>query len=307
MASDNQDRGRKPRSYYVDYTKHGNNRRRGITTGFSNKSRYKDTPDVSFGQRGFLITSVDEVKSYLEMRNIFEEYFEDLYSPEETREDDPKTIDDEIETQLDRLRKNRPFKQVKTHCRNTLFLNIMNEFSNVDPIEIVDKFFNNMAEKREMRCSNTFKVLPILDTFRNSVACAKESIANLLESKFKEDKGPKKYFIEFQSRGNYKMNPEDKQKMIEGVADTFTELRPDWSVDRENSDYMIVLVALKNVCCVTFLRDYFKRNKYNVVEFCKDFAPQSSESHVGPKDDQPCEAEEEKLGGDKCAEVEKED
>lgn len=219
---------------------------------------------------------MDEVKSYLETRNILEDYFEQLYktkTEEDSSEKKDKNTEEELETELKQLRRNRPFRQVKTHCRNSLFINIVNDFSYVDPIKIVDKFFEDLTEKRQLRTSNTYKLLPILDTFRNSVACAKESVSSLLQTLLKDEVNEKKYFIEFQSRGNYKLDSEEKQKMIEGVANRVTELRPNWSVDRENADYIIVLVALKDVCCVSFLKDYFKRSKYNVAEFCKDFVP----------------------------------
>lgn len=281
MESSNSDqtKSKKPRSYYVDYTK-GNNRFRngrreaGDNSQRKGNSRYRDAPDISFGHRGFLITSIDEVKSYLEMRNIFEDYFEQLYNQAETgpkTEKDDTATEDALDNELKQLRRNRPFKQVKTYCRNSLFINITQEFSHVNPVQIVDKFFNEMEEKREIRSSNTFKVLPILDTFRNSVACAKESITKLLQTIFTDEISQKNYFIEFQSRGNYKLNPDDKQNMIEGVAETITQLRPEWKVNRDGVDYMIVLISLKNVCCVSIVKDYFKRSKYNVIEFCKEF------------------------------------
>lgn len=300
MASGNPESGgRKPRNHYVDYSrgghsKFGRNRRQGNSSGFPNKSRYRDAPDISFGNRGFLITSVDEVKSYLEMRNIFEEYFEILYTKSESKQTGDKiaTTEDELETELKTLRMNRPFKQVKTHSRNSIFINIVKDFSYIDPIKIVDAFFDDLAEKREFKTSNTYKVLPILDTFRNSVACAKESISSLLQSIFKNEIDPKKYFIEFQTRGNYKLDQEERQKMIEGVADTVAEVKPEWSVDKDGADYIFVLTALKNVCCVSILRDYFKRSKYNVTEFCKDFVQTTQQEKKLPEeinDDLTCE------------------
>lgn len=294
MASDNRGGGgRKPRSHYVDYSrsghsKFGQNRRQGHSEGFSNNSRYSKVPDISFGNRGFLITTVDEVKSYLEMRGIFEEYFESLYPKQEDEQTGDKvtTTEDEVELELKTLRKNRPFKQVKTHCRNTIFINITNEFLHIDPIRVVDAFFDDLAEKRELRTSNTFKVLPILDTFRNSVACAKESVSNLVQTTFKDEAGPRKYFIEFQTRGNYKLDQDDRLKVIEGVADTLAQVKPEWSVDRESADYIIVFTALKSVCCISILRDYFRRSKYNVTEFCKDFVQTSDNVECPPRSEE---------------------
>lgn len=278
------DGSNRKRNYYVDYTRnrapHGN---RGRYSGSSaGTSRFKSTPELSFGNRGFLITSIDEVKSYLEMRNIFESYYEQLCKKSESGDDNQKSkcddsvCEDELEEELNQLRRLRPFKQVKTQCRNTLFINITKDFSDsINPMKIVDMLFDELAEKREIKTSNTYKVLPILDTFRVSLACAKESITAIMSKDLKEDgeNSEKTYFIELQSRGNYKLSSEDKQSLIEGVAKKITDLRPNWKVDRENADYIVVLVALKDVCCIAFLKDYFKRAKYNVSEFCKDFAP----------------------------------
>lgn len=269
---------KKPKSYYVDYARRNTRFGQRGGGGNLNNLRYKDTPDISFGNKGFLITSLDEVKSYLEMRNILEEYFEILHKNnvdiKDSAKDEEKnlTVEDEIEAELKQLRVTKPFKQVKTHCRNTIFINISRNHSYLEPIPIVDQFFNDLAEKRAIKSKNTFKVLPILDTFRNNVSSAKESISHIFKDSFKEGE-TKRYFVELQARGNYKLDSEEKQKLIEGVAEIVSELRPSWTVSRENVDYMIVLVCLKDVCCISILKDYFQRARYNVIEFCKEFSP----------------------------------
>ena len=279
---------RKPKNYYNDYSKRrGNGRphsRRGPSNE-SNNSRFKQTPEFDQGgNRGFIITALDEVKSYLEMRNVLEQYFHELYdSRQDDDNQDKKEIspEDELESELKHLRFTRPFKQIKTHCRNAIFLNIVDNFSHVDPIKLLDRFFSELEEKRAIKTSNTCRVLPVLDTFRNNVASAKESITKILANSFPGEES-KKYFIEFQSRGNYKLESEDKQRMIEGVAEAVHEARPSWEVSRDNADYIIALTALRNVCCLSVLKDYFKRNKYNVIEFCKKFSPGEDEL-IGPE------------------------
>lgn len=268
---------KKPRNYYVDFTR--NRDTKGYRAGrSSNNKRYKDVPDLEFSNTGFLVTAADEVKSYLEIRCLLERLYEQVYGqpdPAEKRCDsEEQIIDDELEKELQNLRIHRPFKQVKTHCKNTLFIKIMDDHkSKIDPVLVVDQLFNNIELKKECQTRNTFKVLPILDTFRNSAACAKESIANLLETKFKDVEGPRKYFIEFQSRGNYKLSSEDKQKMIESVADVVTRHKPDWVVSRDDADFMIVLAALRDVCCATIVTRYFERAKFNVIKFHENLSP----------------------------------
>lgn len=268
---------RKPKSYYVDYSKRRYDRStKGDRSGEG--SRFKSTPDLNYGHQGFLITAFDEVKCYLEMRHIFEEYFELIYNNQKSKigqhtnddrkEVDPNTIEDDIDQELKDLRKKRPFKQVKTHCSKSLFINIIDNFRYVDPVAIVDKFFDDMDDKKESRTSNTFKVLPILDTFPNSTSGAQKAIFAILQARFTES-GPKNYFIEFQSRGNYKLKPDDKKEMVECVASAISEVKPDWKVSRDSADYMVILVAFRQVCCLSIVADYFKRKKYNIVEFCK--------------------------------------
>lgn len=269
---------KKPKSYYVDYSKRRFDRSSKNDKPSGEGSRFKSTPDLGFGHQGFLITAFDEVKCYLEMRHLFEEYFDIMYNDKrrienqkdaELNSDNPKiTEEDDLEAELKDLRRKKPFKQVKTHCRNSLFINICDGYKYVDPIAIVDKLFVELAEKKELRTSNTFKVLPILDTFRGNASSAQESISAILNSRFaKSDQ--KKYFIEFQSRGNYKLNPEDKKEMIEAVAETISKVKPDWKVSRDQADYMVILVAFRHVCCLSIVGDYFQRRKYNITEFCK--------------------------------------
>lgn len=265
-SQDNRDKSRK-RNYYVDYSKRGHNDKRG------DQSRFNATPEISYGHRGFLITALHEFKSYIEMKNILEDYYKAIY--ENKNEDEPADdkkddlAEEELSKELDQLRKLRPFKQVKTQCRNTLFINIVKEFDHIDPISIVDKIFSDLEEKRELICPNTFKVIPILDTFRSSASCAKESISALLKTRFTNETGPKKFFIEFQSRGNYKLNPDEKLNIIKGIADEVAAEKPEWSVSREDADFIIIVTALRKVCCLSIVKDYFKRSKYNIVEFCR--------------------------------------
>lgn len=272
---------RKPRNYYVDYTKQRNiGGRPHSRYSESNNARYKQVPEFdSGGNRGFIITAVDEVKCYLEIRNVLEQYFNELYHD---RLDQPNgaqdkkkdlSTEEELEAELTHLRITRPFKQVKTHCRNAIFLNIVESFDHVDPVALVDRFFDDLEQKRTIKTSNTCKILPVLDTFRNNVASAKESIVKILNANYSNQSG-KKYFIEIQTRGNYKLETDDKQRMVEGVAEAVHEARPDWEVSRENADYIIHLTALRNICCLSILKDYFKRSKYNVIEFCKRFFPE---------------------------------
>lgn len=283
MSSEKSDR--KARNYYIDYSKRnqgnrGNYSRRGPSNNESNNARFKKTPEFdSGGNRGFIITAMDEVKSYLEMRQVMEQYFHEIYDSQakgdQTSGGEKKEMstEDELESELRHLRFTRPFKQVKTHCRNAIFLNIVDEFSYVDPITLVDRFFDDMDEKQTSRTSNTCRVLPVLDTFRNNVVSAKESITKLLEEKYPGEES-KRYFIELQSRGNYKLESEDKQRMIEGVAEAVHAAKPSWEVGRDDADYIIALTALRNICCLSILKNYFKRNKYNVIEFCKRFLPE---------------------------------
>lgn len=292
---------KKPKHYYVDYTKQKrfqSSRRGRGAGGSSNNSRFREVPDFGQGgHKGFLITSVDEVKSYFEMRNVFERYFHELYdTPADQDKPKDQATEDELESELNHLRLSRPFKQVKTHCRNAIFLNIVEKFQHVDPVVLVDRFFDEMAEKRENFTSFTYKVLPVFNSFRNSVSCAKEAITKLFSERFLDDSEPKSYFIEFQTRGNYKLESEDKQRMIEGVAETVSEARPNWKVSRDNVDYMIVLVALRDICCLSIVEKYFKRSKYNVTEFCKEFQPEPEVADTTINaDDQGKDGEKEKV------------
>lgn len=283
---------RKPKSYYVDYTRQRNRRGRG--GGSTNNARFREVPEFGQGgHKGFIITSIDEVKSYFEMRNVLEGYYHDLYDkPVEQQNDDKakhQTTEDELESELRGLRLSKPFKQIKTHCKNSIFLNITDKFSHVNPVPIVNRFFDQMAEERTNRTSNTYKVLPVFDSFRNNVASAKEAIKKVLSNNFLDD--DRSYFIEFQTRGNYKLESEDKQRMIEGVAEAVAESRTNWRVNRDNVDYMIVLVALRDICCLSVVEKYFQRSKYNVVEFCKSFHEQK-ETDTGKREDYHGETEE---------------
>jgi len=275
--SQTQKSDKKPKSYYVDYSRrtnsHGSKRPHSFRGPVpSNNARYKEVPDIGYGHRGFLITSVDEVKSYLEMKNILVDYYRELYERKDKVDpsEEDLSVEDAIESELKQLRVSRPFKQVKTHCRNTVFINILPDFSHIDPVAIVDRFFDELEDKKQIRTTNTNRVLPILDTCRNSISAVKDSITSILSQHFQGDE-EKNYFIELQSRGNYKLESDEKQKMVEGVADTITSLRPSWKVSRDKAHYLVVLVLLKNVCCCTIVEKYFQRSKYNVIEFCKEF------------------------------------
>lgn len=300
---------KKPKNYYVDYSqksRHGRGHYNSSNSG--NNSKYKDTPDLVVGQKGFLVTSISgyEVKCYMEMRQLLEDYYQYLYTSQskpdsygtaETTTENPSgtgaigknDTDDDLESELTELRQaNRHFRQVKTHCKNVIFIKLNEECQNIDQDVIVQRLFEDIKEKKEQKTKYTFKIFPITTTFKTSVTGAKDAVKSIMNEMFSVDsrhaysKKDVRYFIEIQVRGSYKMDQDQRMKIIEGVAETITELKPSWKVDRDNADLMLVIIALKELCCATFLMDYFKLQKYNILEYYKkhldDFVDLSCET-----------------------------
>lgn len=296
------DKIRKPKNYYVDYSKnskYGRSQNHRQSSSGGGNLRYSETADIAPGQKGFLVTSITgyEVKCYLEIRQFLEDYYQELY-PDDTKQgqtepasakdasdskEAPKISSDgdDLEQELAELRKaKRHFRQVKTHCKNVVFIVMNDECKHVDQNLVVRKIFEDIEKSKIQKTRYTFKMFPIMTTFTTSVSDAKEAVANILKESFSDQSNSKedtRYFIEIQIRGNFKFDSAKRMKMIEGLADTVTEIKPSWKVDRDNADLILLVVALREVCCITFIADYFKLQKYNIVEYYR--------KHLGEFDD----------------------
>lgn len=276
--------GRKPKKYYMNYQPKDQRGHKPRQIGGTLQSHFKTTPEASSGLRGFLITSTsfNEIKCYLEMREILQSYHDQLYGEDEVQptpsKNDCDCIEDEIQAELGKLKLMRPFKQVRTQCKQVIFITIQPEFANVDPIAIVDKFFDDIVQQKELKTFKTFKLYPVITTFSSKPSAAKTAVIEFLKS-VADDGQEQKFFIELQSRGNFKLDQDSKQKIIEAAADGVTNIRPKWIVSRTDADLIISITALKNICCLSVLKQYFDRCKYNVVELSKKIGINISESN----------------------------
>ncbi|KAG9510442.1 Deubiquitinase OTUD6B, partial [Fragariocoptes setiger] len=297
-------------------------RRHGRT---DNTVGFREVAEMTPGPtNGFLITSMtgQEFKSYSEVRLLLEQYHQDIYgdqpanrnmtSTDESRKDpmfgeasdtraedrvaqlqpffeDSKDSGDELEAELKQMRNvRRHFRQLKTLCHNVIFITVNERVSQADPDLIVRRIFDDVEKTKVQQTRYTFKIYPIMSSFKSNVTSAKDAISSIINSKLSEqlshplaNKPRLKYFIEFQVRGSYTAGKQDREKIIEAVASQVGILKPDWIVSRNECDVMIMIVALRKICCMTLLTNYFHYSKYNIHEFNKiharDFDDKSSE------------------------------
>lgn len=136
----------------------------------------KDHNELFDNQTGFLVTcNNNEYNCLQESYNLLEEIAEKLYgtfnvdnddNDKSDNEKDEEDIEASIKKEIDRLKapKKRRFIQVKTKCKNVLF--IKSNDPKVKSNEIINELFQQIeADGRQTVC-NISRIVPVLGTFK---------------------------------------------------------------------------------------------------------------------------------------------
>ncbi|OTF74634.1 THUMP domain-containing protein 1-like protein [Euroglyphus maynei] len=221
--------------------------------------------ELENGHCGFLITcNQKEYQCLQESYNILNEISDQLY-PNSALHPDPNDIEACIKAELEAEQKtNRRFLQVKTRCKNLLFIRIQDD--QVDPQALSLALWKDLEQNRRQNCRYIQRIIPVIRT------CRTDKIVTIFDELFERlaSKSVCSFLVQCRIR-NYSSMTE--RILQESIIEIVRERRPNWYVSLDRPDQFIQINVLCKAACISLLPDYNRYAKYNLIEFIKKHTP----------------------------------
>lgn len=228
--------------------------------------------------RGVLITcNMDERKCVAEAYSLLGEYADGLYGPEAFADPDQDRLsgneddDDDAETALKKEvaqirssteQRRRRFQSVESGANNVVFIRTLG----VEPEELVHHILKDMHATKKKKTRVILRMLPVSGTCKAFLEDMKRFSETFFQPWFKSpQKGT--FQIVYKARNNSHLSREEVIKELAGVVG---HLNAENKVDLSNPEFTIMVEIIKNICCLSVVKDYVLFRKYNLQEVVKD-------------------------------------
>ncbi|XP_068715477.1 THUMP domain-containing protein 1-like [Montipora foliosa] len=243
------------------------------------KKKKKGQEILTPGMKGVLVTCNEKEKVCIkEAYNVLNEYADQLYGPEHKSKEDyngsdgdeDSDIEDALAKEVKELQapdQERRFQAILSGATNVIFLKA-NLPDSKDPAELVHTALMDMMKTQCKKTRYCQRFLPI----SNSCYASKEDMKTLATNMFQatflgEDVKPSKFCVMYKSRNNGTIDKSDTIAMLASIVENAGKGH---TVDLNRPDLAICVEIIKNVCCMSVVRDLFKLRKYNVHEINKE-------------------------------------
>lgn len=217
--------------------------------------------------KGFLVTcNQKEYQCLQECYNILNENLEKFSTVKtniEEKKPDPNDINACIEEEIaEQLNHCRTFIQVKTKCKNLLFIKINDNDNKICPNEMLLSIWNDLELKPQQNSRYIQRIIPVIET------CKAENILACFETTFEKNalKNACSYSVQCKVRNNSSFQ---EKKLQEEIIKIVRDKRPNWYVGLDRPDQLIQINIVCKAGCISLLKDYIRYSKYNIMEFLK--------------------------------------
>ncbi|XP_010718241.1 THUMP domain-containing protein 1 [Meleagris gallopavo] len=154
-----------------------------------------------------------------------------------------------------------PHTSVESGANNVVFIRTRG----IEPENLVHHILKDIHTTKKKKTRVILRMLPISGTCKAFLEDMKKYTETFFEPWFK---APNKstFQIVYKARNNSHMNREEVIKELAGIVGS---LNPENKVDLNNPQHTVVVEIIKNVCCLSVVRDYVLFRKYNLQEVVK--------------------------------------
>lgn len=181
-------------------------------------------------------------------------------------EDEEEDIEKQIAKEMSGMK--RPKKETRfASCQtNTSCFVAISCKPPVDPVQLVTRYIADVVESGVTRTRAVQRLTPVSATCITNLQEITTLCTKLL-APFLEDGKTFRYKIELRMRNH---NTLTRPKIIEEVAKCVPET---CKVDLEDPEVFILMEIFKSVCGISVVRDYYRLQKFNVMEIAKAEEP----------------------------------
>ncbi|XP_066496714.1 THUMP domain-containing protein 1 [Tiliqua scincoides] len=226
--------------------------------------------------RGVLITcNMGAGKCVAEAYSLLGEYAEALYGPEQfadaergrpSGDEDEDDAEAALRREVGRIRacterRRRRFQSVESGANNVVFIRTLG----VEPEELVHHILEDMHATKKKKTRVILRMLPVSGTCKAFLEDMKRYSETFFQPWFKSpQKGT--FQIVYKARNNSHLSREEVIKELAGVVG---HLNAENKVDLSNPEFTIVVEIIRNICCLSVVKDYVLFRKYNLQEVVK--------------------------------------
>ncbi|XP_066432490.1 THUMP domain-containing protein 1 [Eleutherodactylus coqui] len=268
-------------------------KKRGKGQYLGNAKRHRGGRQLEVGMQGILITcNMNERKCIGEAYSLLTEYGDLLYGAEKLcdkednlsgseEEEDDDDVEAALKKEVAQIRTSTEknlcrFQSIESGANNVVFFRTLN----VEPEKLVHHILKDLYTTKKRKTRVILRMLPVTGTCKAFPEDLKKYADTFFQPWFKvPNKGT--YQIVYKARNNNHMNREEVIKDLAGIVGS---LNPENKVDLTSPEYTVVVEIIKNVCCLSVVKDYTLFRKYNlqeVVKSAKEEKPQEEAADDG--------------------------
>ncbi|KAI0084038.1 hypothetical protein BDY19DRAFT_559929 [Irpex rosettiformis] len=219
-----------------------------------------------------------------ELYDLFEHYAAEMYPPEGSTastsavsngnkdgsedEDEDEDIEKQIAKEMSTMKRPRKETRFASCQTNTSCFVVISCRPPVDPIQLVVKHVKNVLKTGVTQTKFAQRLTPISATCVTNLQEIKTLCTRLLEPHLaRADVTKFSYKIELRMRNH---NSLSRPEIIEELAQC---VPPEHKVNLEDPELFILVEIWKSVCGIGIVTDYYKLQKFNVMEIAKSGEP----------------------------------
>ena len=152
----------------------------------------------------------------------------------------------------------RRFQQVESGATNCIFIRT----TLPDPTELVTTIFSDIYESKTAKSRYIMRLLPIIGTCK----CSEDKVKKLAEEALKgyfTDAIGHTFSVNIKVRNN---NSFGRKQVLPLLVDVVKDLNPANHPNLDDPEYIVNVDILRNVLCLSVLKDSVKFRKFNLQE-----------------------------------------
>lgn len=213
---------------------------------------------------GFLLTCNNREKECVrESYNLLNEYIDKLYPDQPPAVDDDAgdvDVEDEIAKEVAAIKSdNKRLRQCDTRCKNIIFVTAP---THVDPTRVVRQIFEDIESSQKQKTRFALRLLPVTGTCKASEEAVEKCVEQLIQNGHLPNEETT-FVIQCKIRNNSDLS---RMAFIECAASVIKKHLTKWRVNFDNPTVTLNIDVIVKIACVTFLTDFSRFKKYNLVE-----------------------------------------
>ena len=157
----------------------------------------------------------------------------------------------------------RRFQNVDCKAKNCIFIKTILG----SPCDLADTIFTDLEEKKVQKTRHAIRMMPITATCKAVIKNIEETAEILFKPHFETEFGVGlKYTSVCKIRNNQSIS---RTAILPSLGKIIREMNPLHMLCHDEPDLVVLIEILRNICCLSVVKNFFRFKKYNLHEVVK--------------------------------------